>query len=90
MNPQGNGKKEPTDPEQVLRLLELELAQQRIARQRMRSPYRGFRVASFVFLFAVILGTILAVYYVFYSGGLNEFRPKGDARPSATASPRVP
>jgi hypothetical protein len=90
MNPHGDGKKEPTDPEQVLRLLEIELAQQRAIRQRGRSPYRGFRLASFVFLFAVIAGTILAMYYVFFSGGLNEFRSKAEAEPSATTSPHAP
>jgi hypothetical protein len=90
MNPHGDGKNEPTDPEQLLRLLELELAQQRAARQRAPSPYRGFRMASFIFLFAVLLGAALAFYYVFLSGGLDEFRSRNEPRPSATPSPRVP
>lgn len=90
MNPHGNGKNEPTDPEQLLRLLDLELAQQRAARQRASSPYRGFRMASFIFLFAVLLGAALAFYYVFLSGGLDEFRSRNEPRPSPTPSSRVP
>jgi len=62
MNPHRDGKNEPTDPEQLVRLLDLELARQRIARQQARSPYRGFRLASFIFLFAVILGAALSIY----------------------------
>jgi hypothetical protein len=90
MNPHGKGKDEPTDPEQLLRLLDLELAQQRAARQRARSPYRGFRMASFIFLFAVIVGALLAFYYVFYSGGLDEFRSRTEPRPSVTPTSRAP
>jgi hypothetical protein len=90
MNPHGNGKNEPTDPEQLLRLLDLELAQQRAARKRARSPFRGFRMASFIFLFAVIVGAVLAFYYVFFSGGVDELRSRNEPRPSATPSSRVP
>jgi hypothetical protein len=90
MNPHGDGKNEPPDPDQVLRLIELELAQQRAVRQRARSPYRAFRLASFIFLFAVILGAVLAFYYVFYSGGLDEYRARTEPRPTATPASRAP
>ena len=90
MNPHGNSKPEPTDPDQVLRLVELELAQRRAALQQARSPYRGFRLASFVFLFAVLLGIVLAFYYVFYSGGLEEIRTRKSAQPTAAPSPHAP
>jgi hypothetical protein len=90
MNPHRDGKNEPTDPEQLLRLLDLELAQQRIARQQARSPYRGFRLASFIFLFAVLLGAALAFYYVFLYGGLDDLRSRNEPRPSPTPSSRVP
>jgi hypothetical protein len=90
MNPQGNGKNEPTDPEQVLRLVEIELAQQRAARQRAGSPYRAFRFASFVFLFAVLVGVALAFYYVFVSGGLDEFRARNQPKATATPSSHAP
>ena len=89
MNPRGDGKPESNDPDQTLRLLEIELAQSRAARLRAGSPYRGFRLASFVFLFAVIIGALLAFYYVFLSGGLDDFRSR-NARPTATPSTRAP
>jgi hypothetical protein len=90
MNPHRNGKNEPTDPDQLLRLIDLELAQQRAARQNAPSPYRGFRMASFVFLFAVILGAALAFYYVFVSGGLENFRARSEPRSTATPAARAP
>jgi hypothetical protein len=90
MNPHGNGKNEPTDPEQVLRLVELELAQQRAARLQARSPYRAFRLASFIFLFAVLVGAALAFYYVFVSGGLDEFRSRNEPKTTATPSTHAP
>ena len=90
MNHRADGKKEPTDPEQLLRVLDLELAQQRAARLGARSPFRGFRMVSFIFLFAVILGALLAFYYVFYSGGLDEFRSRTEAHPNATPPSRTP
>ena len=89
MNPRSDGKPEPTDPDQVLRLLEIELAQSRAARQQAGSPYRGFRLASFIFLFAVIIGAALAFYYVFVAGGLDDYRARG-ARPTATPSAHAP
>jgi hypothetical protein len=90
MNPRGDGKNEPTDPEQVVRLLELQLAQQRAARLRAGSPYRNFRLASFIFLFAVIVGVVLAFYYVFYSGGLDELRSRKEPRPATAPSSPTP
>jgi len=90
MNPHGDSKPEPDDPEQVVRLLELELAQRRAALKNARSPYRGFRLASFVFLFAVILGILLAVYYVFFMGGLDDIRARKEAQPQATPSAQRP
>ena len=90
MNPHGNGKPEPNDPDQIVRLVELELEQRRAALQRARSPLRSFRLASFVFLFAVLLGALLAFYYVFVSGGLEDLRPRAPAQPSATPAAHTP
>ena len=90
MNPHGDGKPEPVDPENLLRTLDLELMRQRVARQQEGSPYRALRLASFVFFFAVILGALLAFYYVFYSGGLDEFRARSESRATATPSPPAP
>ena len=90
MNPHGDGKPEAKDPDQVLRLLELELAQSRARREQEGSPYRGFRMASFIFLFAVVVGVAFAFYYVFVAGGLDEFRSREIARPSATPAAHAP
>src|SRR5882724_9958573 len=55
-----------------------------------RGPYRGFRMASFIFLFAVVVGAAFAFYYVFVAGGLEEFRSRDIARPSATPAAHAP
>ena len=89
MNPD-EGKPEAKDPDQVLRLVELELAQRRAQREQARNPYRNFRMASFIFLFAVVLGALFAFYYVFLSGGLDELRSRGAAHPSATPAAQAP
>jgi len=90
MNPSSNGKPESTDPEQLVRLLEIELAQKRTMRQQAGSPYRGFRMASFIFLIAVILGAVVIIYYVFFSGSLDDLRARKETRPAATPSSRAP
>ena len=90
MNPRGDGKPEPSDPDQLIRLMEIELAQKRAARQRAASPFRTFRLASFIFLFAVVVGIALAFYYVFYSGGLDEMRSRARSQPSASPSSSAP
>jgi hypothetical protein len=90
MNSNGDGKPEPADPENAVRMLELELMRQRATRQHAGAPYRGLRTASLVFFFAVVLGASLAFYYVFVSGGLDEFRARSAAQPSPTVAPRSP
>ena len=90
MNSNDDGKPEPADPEKAMRLLELELMQQRMARQQGGKPYRGLRAASLFFFFVVILGALLAFYYFFYSGGLDEFRARNPAEPSQSADATPP
>ena len=90
MNPRGDGKPEPTDPDQLLRLIDIELAQKRAARQNAPSPFRGFRMASFIFIFAVIIGVALAFYYVFYMGGIEDLRARNQSQPTATPPSRAP
>jgi hypothetical protein len=90
MNPK-SGKQEPADPEDTVRMLELQLMHQRAARQQAGAPYRGLRAASFIFLFVMILGTLLAFYYFFYLGGLDEVRARNSPpNPSPTAVSRAP
>jgi hypothetical protein len=90
MNPRENGKPESPDPEQLVRMLEIELAQKRAVRQRAGSPFRGFRLASFVFLFAVIVGVVIAFYYVFLSGGLDDLRTRKEPQPAASPASPTP
>ena len=91
MNPT-DGKPEPTDAEKAARLLEIELMQQRTARQQAGPPYRGLRAVSILFLVVVILGVLFALYYAFSSGRIEEMRSKAShqATPSAEemASPQ--
>jgi hypothetical protein len=86
-----DGKQEPDDPENAVRMVELELMRQRAALQQASAPYRGLRAASFVFLFVVILAALLAFFYVFSSGGLNvRARNSPQPSPGATAISRTP
>ena len=87
-----SGKHEPADPENAVRMLELELIHRRAVLQQAAAPYRRLRAASFIFLFAIILGALLAFYYVFYLGGLDEVRARNSPQPSpgATAISRTP
>ena len=87
MNPYGDGKHEPADPENAVRLLELELMRQKMGRERTGTPYRGLRIAALVFFFAVVVGALLAFYYLFVAGGLEEFRAHNTAQPSISPSP---
>jgi flagellar basal body-associated protein FliL len=80
------GKPEPADPENALRMLELELMQQRAARQMAGTPYRGLRVVSFLFLFVVIMAALAAAYYLFFSGHLEEMRAHNNPQPSPSAN----
>jgi hypothetical protein len=86
MNSNG-GKPEPVDPESVVRMLELELMQQRAARQLAGARWSGFRAASFIFLFAVILGALLTLYYLVSSGRLDELRAHNAPKPSPSIAP---
>jgi hypothetical protein len=84
MNPHGDGKPEPIDPEQTLRMLEIEMMQQR-ARRKQASARRGnLRAVSFLFLFLVILGAAVAAYFAFTSGRVDELRTRENAVPSPT------
>lgn len=89
MNPRGDGKPEPSDPDQLLRLIDIELAQKRAARQQAPPAFRRFRLASFIFIAAVIVGIALAFYYVFFMGGLEDIRVR-KLQPTSTPSSSAP
>jgi hypothetical protein len=90
MNSHNDSKHEPDDPENAMRMIELELMQQRAARQQAGTPYRGLRAVSLLFLVAVVLGVLFAFYYFFFSGGLDEIRARSAASPAPTAAPASP
>jgi hypothetical protein len=90
MNSDNDSKHEPDDPENAMRMIELELMRQRAARQQAGTPYRGLRAVSLLFLVAVILGALFAFYYFFFSGGLEEVRARTVPSPAPTAAPISP
>jgi hypothetical protein len=87
MHSNGDVKHEPDDPENAVRMLELELLRQRAVRQKAGAPYRGLRAASFIFFFAVVLGALLAFYYVFFSGALDQVSARHAPKPSSSLAP---
>ena len=52
-----------TDPDALARALELELIAKRAAWQKMHARRGTWRALSFLFLFLVILGALLAYFY---------------------------
>ncbi len=86
MKSNGDGKQESIDPDQLLRSMDFELAQARAAREQKTARFSSFRPASFIFLFAVIVGAALAFYFVFSSGRLEQLRAQSNSSPSPTAS----
>lgn len=83
MNPHGDGKPEPVDPEHMLRMLDVEMIQQRAIWKQAAARRSSLRTLSFLFLFVVILGALLAAYFVFSSGWIDEQR----SRHTPTSSP---
>lgn len=86
MNSHGDGKPEPVDPEQTLRMLELEMMRQRALRNQASARRKSLRTMSFLFLFLVILGALFAAYFAFTSGRVDDLR----ARPNSASSPTPP
>ena len=84
MNRHGNGKPEPIDPEQMVRLLEIEMIQKRALRQQASARRNSLRVVSFLFLFVVILGAAVAAYFAFTSGRVDELRARSNTVTSPT------
>lgn len=87
MNSSGDGKPEPVDPELLLRMLDLELMQKRAQRQQASARRGNWRALSFLFLFVVILGAMVAAYFAFSSGRVDELRARNNPPSSPTAAP---
>ncbi len=79
----GNGKPESRqkDADQMMKLMELELAQKRAEWTQASHRYKTLRTASFFFLAIVIMGAMAGFFYVFTQ--LTGGRP---AAPSPTPS----
>jgi hypothetical protein len=90
--PEGNRKTEVNDPETMVRLLEIELAQKRAARQQTNARRRNLRILSFFFLFMVVAGSFFAFYLFFSPEKIDELKSlrsnSTQVSPSPTASPR--
>ena len=60
-------------PDDLSRLLELELIQKRAEWQRASARHKSIRSASFVFLFVVVVAALVGFYFLFMRA--NEGRP---------------
>lgn len=67
MIPDAAGKPNPneSDPEKLERLLESELARKRAEWKETGERYRAFRSMSFIFLFLLVAGALVAAFLVF-------------------------
>lgn len=72
-----------TDAEQIARLLELELAQKRIAWQQARQRKKSYRSLAFLFLFLLFAGCLIGFFFVF-----NRVNEERQSRPAAATSHR--
>jgi hypothetical protein len=87
MIPKGDGKSESskTDAEELTRVIELEMAQNRAAWARTEARNRRIRTFSFAFLAIVVIGALLAFFLLFTR--VSQERPGQGARAEATATP---
>ena len=69
------------DPDNLSRLLELELIQKRATWKQAGERYRAIRAAGFVFLFFLIVACLVGGYFAFMR--MNESRPN---QPNAAVS----
>lgn len=75
---------QPNDPEEMTRLLELELMQKRAAWQEAGTRRSSLRTVSICFLFVVVIAAMLAFYFLLSSGRLDGRRaPQGNQSPPA-------
>ena len=53
------------ETEKLFRMLEVKLGQERVVWQQAKSQIRVVRTASFLFLFLLIVGALIAFYFIF-------------------------
>lgn len=56
--------KQEIDPDQLVKILEIELARERMGWVRQRSRQKSLRAASFLFLAVVVLAALAAGYFL--------------------------
>jgi len=90
MNPHGDGKPEPVDPEHLLRMLDLEMVQQRAVWKQASARRKSLRTVSFLFLVLIILGALVAAYFAFSSGWMDDPRSRNStpSSPPPAVAPR--
>jgi hypothetical protein len=81
MIPADDGKPKSTDPQELARLLEIELIQKRAAWKQASARHRAIRMASFAFLFFIIVAALFVYFFVF--SDLNENRSAPKPTPAA-------
>ena len=84
MKPDGNRHPAPreTDPEQLAKLLEIELMQKRAGWQQAKARRNTYRTMSFLFLFAVIVAAFIAFYFLMSTERVTA--PRDGAQPAAS------
>jgi len=73
-----------TNPDELNRLLEIELIQKRAEWQRTSARHKSLRSASFLFLFIVVMAGLVAAYFAFTRASENRQHRAPDATESAT------
>ena len=76
--PEEAGPKPETDPDALAKALELELIMKRASWQKTRARRGNWRALSFLFLFLVLLGALLAYFYF-----STQMSHRGEESPSA-------
>jgi len=77
-------KSQQIDPDNLSRLLELELIQKRATWKQAGERYRAIRAAGFVFLFVLIVGCLVGGYFAFMR--INEPRPSQQSAATSSTS----
>jgi hypothetical protein len=87
MIPDGDGKSESSkaDPEELTRIIELEMAQKRAAWAEAEARHRKIRALSLAFLMIVVIGALLAFFLLFTR--LTQDRPAPATRPQSSVAP---
>jgi hypothetical protein len=77
--------RQTTNPDELSRLLEIELIQKRAEWQQASARHKNLRSVSFLFLFVVVMAALVGFYFIFMRVNENrQHRPVNDPTESAT------